>query len=85
MKGNEKSGKERNEWYLLPSRKEVLCVLSSAILHWTLQGRINLRFNNRDHHGGLHKAVLNGKEADVEHLLSSGKGNCFVKTNNACP
>lgn len=41
----------------------------------TLQGRINLRFNNRDHHGGLHKAVLNGKEADVEQLLSSGKGN----------
>ena len=41
----------------------------------SLQGRINLRFNNRDHHGGLHKAVLNGKEADVEQLLSSGKGN----------
>ena len=38
------------------------------------QGRINLRFTNRDHHGGLHKAVLNGKESDVEHLLSSGKG-----------
>lgn len=36
-------------------------------------GRINLRFTNRDHHGGLHKAVLNGKESDVEHLLSSGK------------
>ncbi|KAJ7374941.1 Transient receptor putative cation channel sub A member 1 [Desmophyllum pertusum] len=36
-------------------------------------GRINLRFNNKDHHGGLHKAVLNGKESDVEHLLSSGK------------
>ncbi|XP_078365223.1 transient receptor potential cation channel subfamily A member 1-like isoform X2 [Oculina patagonica] len=36
-------------------------------------GRINLRFNNRDHHGGLHKAVLNGKESDVEHLLSIGK------------
>lgn len=38
-----------------------------------IKGRINLRFNNRDHHGGLHKAVLNGKEADVEQLLSSGK------------
>lgn len=38
-----------------------------------IKGRINLRFTNRDHHGGLHKAVLNGKESDVEHLLSSGK------------
>ena len=44
------------------------------IMDFISQGRINLRFTNRDHHGGLHKAVLNGKESDVEHLLSSGKG-----------
>ncbi|KAM7438709.1 Transient receptor putative cation channel subfamily A member 1 [Porites harrisoni] len=38
-----------------------------------IKGRINLRFINRDHHGGLHKAVLNGKESDVENLISAGK------------
>ncbi|CAH3153557.1 unnamed protein product, partial [Porites evermanni] len=38
-----------------------------------IKGRINLRFINRDHHGGLHKAVLNGNESDVENLISAGK------------
>jgi len=37
------------------------------------RGRINLRFINRDHHGGLHKAVLNGSESEVESLISAGK------------
>ena len=43
-----------------------------------MQGRINLRFNNKDHHGGLHKAVLNGKESEVEFLLSTGKGRLTI-------
>ncbi|XP_074616344.1 transient receptor potential cation channel subfamily A member 1-like isoform X1 [Acropora palmata] len=38
-----------------------------------IKGRINLRFINRDHHGGLHKAVLNGSESEVESLISAGK------------
>lgn len=33
-----------------------------------------MRFINKDHHGGLHKAVLNGTESDVENLISLGKG-----------
>ncbi|KAK3735197.1 hypothetical protein QZH41_017949, partial [Actinostola sp. cb2023] len=35
--------------------------------------RINLRFNREQHFGGLHRAVLSGKEDDVEFLLSAGK------------
>lgn len=38
-----------------------------------IKGRINLRFINKDHHGGLHKAVLNGSESEVESLISAGK------------
>ena len=41
----------------------------------TFQGKINIRFSNRDHAGALHRAVLSGKEEDVEFLLNIGKGN----------
>ena len=33
---------------------------------------------NRDHHGGLHKAVLNGSESEVESLISAGKGKLKI-------
>lgn len=43
-----------------------------------------MRFINKDHHGGLHKAVLNGSESEVESLISAGKGKLKIK-NFLCP
>ncbi|XP_048576796.1 transient receptor potential cation channel subfamily A member 1 isoform X3 [Nematostella vectensis] len=43
-----------------------------AISVVNIKTRINLRFN-REHHGCLHRAVLNGNEEEVESFLSAGK------------